>query len=98
MYLTHNYICQFCYAIRMKNDWVEANNALQKTFHFSDFREALTFVNKVGEIAENFQHHPDICIKDYKNVLISTTTHDQGRTVTAKDRELALAIDKSIAS
>ena len=77
----------------MKNQWVEADNALQKTFHFKNFREALAFVNRVGEIAENLQHHPDICIKDYKNVFISTTTHDEGNTVTAKDRELAAAVD-----
>ena len=78
----------------MKNDWIEANNALQKTFHFSDFKTALTFVNRVGQIAESVQHHPDICIKDYKKVSISTTTHDKGNTITARDRALADAIDK----
>lgn len=77
----------------MRTDWIEANNALQKTFHFPNFREALAFVNKVGEIAEDLQHHPDICIKDYKNVFISTTTHDKGNTVTAKDRELIAAME-----
>lgn len=81
----------------MENGWVEVNNALQKTFQFKNFREALAFVNKVGEIAEDLQHHPDICIKDYKNVFISTTTHDQGSQITAKDGELAAAIDKSAA-
>ena len=78
----------------MKNDWIEANNALQKTFHFSDFKTALTFVNRVGQIAESIQHHPDICIKDYNKVSISTTTHDKGNTITARDRALADAIDK----
>ena len=77
----------------MKNDWTEADNALQKTFAFRDFNEALAFVNRVGEVAERLQHHPDVCIKDYNNVFISTTTHDVGNTVTAKDRELAEAID-----
>lgn len=78
----------------MKNDWIEANNVLQKTFHFSDFKTALTFVNRVGQIAESVQHHPDICIKDYNKVSISTTTHDKGNTITARDRALADAIDK----
>ncbi|MHB8710257.1 MAG: 4a-hydroxytetrahydrobiopterin dehydratase [Minisyncoccota bacterium] len=77
----------------MKNGWIEADNALQKTFHFKNFKEALAFVNKVGEIAENLQHHPDICIKDYKSVFISTTTHDQGSAVTAKDHEIVARID-----
>lgn len=77
----------------MKNNWTEIENALQKEFTFRDFEEALAFVNNVGEIAERFQHHPDICIKNYNNVVVSTTTHERGNTVTAKDRELADAID-----
>jgi len=78
----------------MKNDWIEADNTLQKAFHFADFKTALAFVNSVGEIAESVQHHPDICIKDYNKVFISTTTHDKGNMITARDRELASAIDK----
>jgi len=77
----------------MHEDWVEADNALQKTFQFRDFKEALAFVNKVGKIAERLQHHPDICIKDYKDVFISTTTHDVGSAVTTKDRGLVKEID-----
>ena len=50
-------------------------------------------MNRVGEIAERMQHHPDIGIKDYKKVIVSTTTHDEGK-VTDKDRELAAEIDK----
>lgn len=77
----------------MKNNWIEEQNALQKTFEFSDFKEALLFVNRVGEIAERLQHHPDMCIKNYRKVFISTTTHDKGGVVTEKDRELARAIE-----
>ena len=77
----------------MKNGWIEVDNTLQKTFHFLNFREALAFVNKIGEIAENLQHHPDICVKDYNKVIISTTSHDKGNTVTARDRELAAAVE-----
>lgn len=78
----------------MKNDWSETDNALRKTFHFSDFRSALAFVNRVGQIAESMQHHPDICLKDYNKVFISTTTHDKSNTITTRDRALAGAIDK----
>lgn len=78
----------------MKNEWVEENNALQKTFEFQDFKEALVFVNRVGEIAERIRHHPDIGIKDYKKVIVSTTTHDDGSMVTTKDKELAAEIDQ----
>lgn len=77
----------------MKDDWDEADNALRKTFTFRDFKGALAFVNKVGEIAERLQHHPDICMRDYNKVSISTTTHDDGNTITAKDRELIELVD-----
>lgn len=73
--------------------WTEESGALTKTFTFADFQAALQFVNKVGAIAESMQHHPDICIKNYKTVTITTTTHDAGNTVTQKDRALAEKIE-----
>lgn len=45
------------------NDWQLQENghlALEKTYRFKDFREALAFVNRVGELAEEQAHHPDI--------------------------------------
>jgi 4a-hydroxytetrahydrobiopterin dehydratase len=74
--------------------WLEENNALKKTFRFSDFKSALTFINKVGEIAEAQQHHPDISLRDYCIVEISTTTHDDGYVITAKDYKLSQTIDQ----
>jgi 4a-hydroxytetrahydrobiopterin dehydratase len=74
--------------------WTEENNALKKTFRFSDFKTALAFVNKVGEIAEQHHHHPDILLRDYCIVEISTTTHDDGYVVTQKDHDLIAAIDR----
>ncbi len=77
----------------MNTAWIETEGVLTKTFAFADFREALAFVNSVGVIAEKLKHHPDIAIKNYNTVTISTTTHDQGNTVTKKDYELAEYID-----
>lgn len=34
---------------------------LLKSYTFSDFREALAFVNRIGQLAEEQGHHPDIC-------------------------------------
>lgn len=73
--------------------WKEKNNAIHKTFEFEDFRKALNFVNKVGDIAERSQHHPDISIHDYNQVDITLTTHDKGE-VTDKDHLMADGIDK----
>lgn len=57
-------------------DWqVIENTKLQREFLFKNFTEALAFVNKVGEIAENEGHHPDILLHDYKKVTITLWTH-----------------------
>lgn len=35
---------------------------LKKTFRFDDFQSALDFTNRVGELAESADHHPEICL------------------------------------
>ena len=78
----------------MKSEWENLDGTLRKTFTFSDFREALSFVNKVGKLAEEFNHHPDICIKNYNKVSISTTTHDAENKLTDRDYQITKAIDE----
>jgi 4a-hydroxytetrahydrobiopterin dehydratase len=72
--------------------WQEQNNKLMKEFSFEDFKQALEFVNKVGEIAEELGHHPEIWFT-FGKVKIETTSHDQGSVVTDKDKELAEKVD-----
>jgi 4a-hydroxytetrahydrobiopterin dehydratase len=38
----------------------DAAKRIERTFRFSNFREALAFVGKVGELAEREGHHPDV--------------------------------------
>jgi len=71
--------------------WQERDQSLVKEFSFPDFKTALTFVNKVGELAEAANHHPDINLS-WGKVLISLSTHDEGG-ITEKDRRLAKDID-----
>ncbi|MFA5877505.1 MAG: 4a-hydroxytetrahydrobiopterin dehydratase [Candidatus Paceibacterota bacterium] len=52
--------------------------SILREFVFKDFKEALAFVNKVGAIAEEEGHHPDIKLFEYKNVSISLWTHAIG--------------------
>jgi len=47
---------------------------ITKTFTFPDFREALRFVNRVGEVAEEQGHHPDACLS-WGKVEIKLWTH-----------------------
>lgn len=71
--------------------WDETNSGLEKRFEFSDFAGALAFVNRVGELAERANHHPDIKF-GWGYVEVSLFTHSAGK-VTDKDRELAQQID-----
>ena len=68
-------------------DWSEVDGALERTFVFGNFAEALAFVNRVGELAEAENHHPDIRI-DYSRVTLRWWTHTAGG-VTDRDRDLA---------
>ncbi|HZN21605.1 MAG TPA: 4a-hydroxytetrahydrobiopterin dehydratase [Gaiellaceae bacterium] len=67
--------------------WSEVDKALERTFEFDDFRAALAFVNRVGELAESENHHPDIAIL-YSKVTLRWWTHTAGG-ITDRDRELA---------
>jgi 4a-hydroxytetrahydrobiopterin dehydratase len=71
--------------------WRRAGRAIEKTYRFPDFRAALAFVNRVGELAERQNHHPDITIH-YSEVTLSLWSHDAGG-VTARDTRLAEALE-----
>ncbi len=75
------------------NNWTETENALHKTFVFADFAAALAWMVKAGFVIEKLNHHPE-WTNVYNRVSVKLTTHDAGNTVTAKDRELAEALDK----
>lgn len=66
--------------------------ALRKRFSFKDFEEAMAFVNKVGELAEKANHHPDINL-GWGYVQVWLTTHSESK-ITDKDHDLAVAIDQ----
>lgn len=67
--------------------WSEVDDALERKFEFGDFVEALAFVNRVGDLAEAENHHPDIAIS-YNRVTLRWWTHTAGG-ITERDRELA---------
>jgi len=59
-----------------RRSWTLSDDAkrISKHFDFEDFKEALAFVNKVGAIAEEEGHHPDITFT-WGKVDIELTTH-----------------------
>lgn len=71
--------------------WAYKRNALTKEFKFGSFREAITFMVRVGFEAEAMDHHPE-WTNVYNRVDIRLNTHDAGGKVTTKDVELAKKI------
>ena len=66
------------YLAQLKNPWeVLDNKKIRREFVFGGFKEAVVFVNKVAEIAEQENHHPDIHIF-YRKVVIELWTHAVG--------------------
>ena len=71
--------------------WEYKSNAISKQFKFKEFMNGIEFVNKVAEIAEAGDHHPDIAI-NYTRVTFTCSTHSEGG-VTDKDLKLAENIE-----
>jgi len=72
-------------------NWRLVDQHLQRRIRFRNFREALTFVNSVGAVAEACGHHPDLFLS-WKTVRLTIWTH-QVRGLTEADFVLAGRID-----
>ena len=76
----------------MTNKWSSDSGKLIKPFDFSNFKEAVKFINQVGEVSERLNHHPKIT-NVYNKVSFELWTHDKN-SITELDHELATEIDK----
>jgi 4a-hydroxytetrahydrobiopterin dehydratase len=72
-----------------KSDWNEVDGALERTFECASFSEAVAFVNRVAELAERENHHPDILLS-YRKVTVRWVSHSAGG-ITDRDHVLAAA-------
>jgi 4a-hydroxytetrahydrobiopterin dehydratase len=73
--------------------WQVTDGSLRKQFTFSAFSEGIRFVDRVAELADAADHHPDIDIR-YRNVVMSLMTHSAG-AITEKDFTLARQINQA---
>jgi 4a-hydroxytetrahydrobiopterin dehydratase len=71
--------------------WSRRGDVLTKLYQFRTFMDAIAFVNRVAESAEEANHHPDIDIR-YSKVTLTLSTHDSGG-ITQADIDLARAVD-----
>lgn len=76
------------------NGWKSAQGFIGKEFKFKDFKEAINFMVKVGDVAEELNHHPEWS-NVYNKVDVKLSTHDAGG-VTDKDFQLASRIEEII--
>jgi 4a-hydroxytetrahydrobiopterin dehydratase len=72
--------------------WRQEGESLVRDYEFKDFAEAIAFVNRVAESAEEANHHPDILVHGWNHVRLTLTTHSAGK-LTDDDRAMADRID-----
>lgn len=63
--------------MEITKDWVVAadDKSISREFKWKDFKEAISFINNVAEIAESEGHHPDINLHNWNKVTVTLSTH-----------------------
>jgi 4a-hydroxytetrahydrobiopterin dehydratase len=75
------------------SDWTREGDAIVREWKLGDFAEAIAFVNRVADLAERANHHPDVLLHGYNRVRLTLSTHSQGG-LTDADFKLAGEIDR----
>jgi 4a-hydroxytetrahydrobiopterin dehydratase len=74
------------------SQWEREGDAIAREYKLDDFAAAMAFVNRVAEVAEAANHHPDILVHSWNRVRLTLSTHSEGG-LTDNDFELARTID-----
>jgi 4a-hydroxytetrahydrobiopterin dehydratase len=75
------------------SDWSREGDAIAREWKLADFAAAIAFVNRVADLAERANHHPDVLLHGWNHVRLTLSTHSQGG-LTDADFELAAEIDR----
>jgi 4a-hydroxytetrahydrobiopterin dehydratase len=73
--------------------WRREDDEIVRDWQLGDFAEAMAFANRVAELAEESNHHPDILVHGWNKVRLSLTNHSAGG-LTDADFEMAAKIDQ----
>jgi len=73
-------------------EWRREGETLVREWRFADFGAAIAFVERVAEVAEASNHHPDILVHGWNKVRLTLSTHSEGG-ITAADVALAQRLD-----
>jgi 4a-hydroxytetrahydrobiopterin dehydratase len=78
--------------LESNGSWKLDDGKLVRDWSFPDFVGAMEFVNRVAELAEKANHHPDIDIR-YNKVRLGLVSHDAGG-ITDRDRRMAETLNQ----
>jgi 4a-hydroxytetrahydrobiopterin dehydratase len=73
--------------------WAREGDSIRKTYTLDTFPDAIAFVNRIAELAEEADHHPDLDIR-FNRVACTLSTHSAGG-LTRRDFDLARKIDEA---
>jgi 4a-hydroxytetrahydrobiopterin dehydratase len=73
--------------------WEREGDEIVREWRFDDFSEAIAFVNRVAEVAEEANHHPDIFVHGWNKVKLSMRNPSAGG-LTEVDFDMAGRFDK----
>jgi len=73
--------------------WQREGDEIVRDWKLADFSEAMAFVNRVADAAEEANHHPDILVHGWNKVRLTLTNHSAGG-LTSADFEMARRIDE----
>jgi 4a-hydroxytetrahydrobiopterin dehydratase len=82
--------------VRELPEWALEDGKLVRFFTFPDFVQAMAFVDRVAQLAEQAGHHPDIDIR-YNRVKLALVSHDAGG-ITARDADMARRLSAVLAT
>jgi 4a-hydroxytetrahydrobiopterin dehydratase len=74
------------------SQWQREGDEIVREWQLEDFAEAMAFVNRVAELAEETNHHPDILVHGWNKVRLSLTNHSAGG-LTEADFKMAAKLD-----
>jgi len=75
------------------SEWSREGDSLVREWRLNDFAGAIAFVNRVADIAERANHHPDLLVHGWNHVRLTLSTHSAGG-LTEADFSLASEIDR----
>ena len=73
--------------------WQREGEALVRELKFDDFAAGMAYVNRVADLAEEVDHHPDILVHGWNHVRLTPTTHSAGG-LTDNDFQMARRVDQ----